>query len=188
MRHKIVRWRVPGLPRRHVDTFFRHLAVLRPILPPRVMAAIFGTVWNRWTTARRFQQSRPCLLGCSPSAQDSIEHYAHCAIVRQAASSLLDLQLRAAPHALGDFLLLTTMPSELPLPTLLGRMSILVYAVYSCTNALRFGPSGMPAPDTVGMLNQAIFNGAQGHAGAEKLLREVWRRQETGRRVRRRMG
>ena len=35
-------------------------------------------MWNRWCTARRFQEDGTCVFGCPGEAQDSIEHYAHC--------------------------------------------------------------------------------------------------------------
>ena len=58
------------------------LRALGAMVPPRVQAAVFSTMWNRWTTARRFQNRAKCLLGCAGCAQDSIEHYCRCPTVR----------------------------------------------------------------------------------------------------------
>jgi hypothetical protein len=44
------------------------------VVPPRVMAAAMGCVWNRWATARRMQRrGSACLLGCEVW-EDSVEH------------------------------------------------------------------------------------------------------------------
>ena len=87
IRHKLARWSLPGLPRAVADTFESRLRRLRELVPPRVVAAVFGTGWNRWCTARRFQQRASvrnvCRLGCGGAAEDSVEHYSRCAAVRR---------------------------------------------------------------------------------------------------------
>ena len=60
---------------------------------PRVIAAVFGTAWNRWVTARRFQnrgaQGNLCVLGCGAGTNDSIEHYSRCRVLRHCHSEHL---------------------------------------------------------------------------------------------------
>ena len=78
IRRKLARWRLPGLPRIVAERFERHLQTIRSRVPPRVCAAVFGTAWNRWVTARRFQNRNVrvnvCVLGCGADTNDSIEH------------------------------------------------------------------------------------------------------------------
>ena len=78
-----------------------------------------------------------CCLQCAPEAQDSIEHYACCPVIRTAALALLRLELRPWPAALGDFLLFTDPPWQDPsvdLPRRRLRMAILVTAAYRTAN------------------------------------------------------
>ena len=46
---------------------------LSSLTSPRVRAAVFSTIWNRWCTRRRWQQrhkeENKCVLGCSPTAE-----------------------------------------------------------------------------------------------------------------------
>ena len=63
----------------------------------------------------------------------------------------------------------------------MGRMALLVYAVYMVTNMLRANPDQQG--EVSKMLYQGLLNGAQGHSQAMGLLREVW----VDRRVRRRL-
>ena len=59
---------------------------LRRLVPPRVKAAVLGMILNRWTTGRRMKGLRGqvgcCVLGCSRTAADSIEHYTRCRAIR----------------------------------------------------------------------------------------------------------
>lgn len=70
VRHKLERWGL-GIPSRHIMMnlsvkqltpawtsikTLHNLHLLQQLVAPRVVAACFSTVWNRWTTARRFQQ------------------------------------------------------------------------------------------------------------------------------------
>ena len=93
VRHKMGRWKLhsdqpimnmPGelTPAWTCTRALSNLRRLHHIVTPRVSAACWGTLWNRWTTARRFQQRQSaknrCVFSCSPRAEDSIEHYAFC--------------------------------------------------------------------------------------------------------------
>ncbi len=93
VRFKIERWHLANRPRIAVARILDHLNRLRGSVAPRVQSACFGTVWNRWTTFRRFQRRHSkenrCMLGCEGQAEDSIEHYAHCRAVRRVARSFL---------------------------------------------------------------------------------------------------
>ena len=80
IREKFERWylndptkhiRLPGSVRERTPEWQSRRAwwLLQKLLlvaPPRVQAAAFSTIWNRWTTSRRFQATsvHSCLLGC----------------------------------------------------------------------------------------------------------------------------
>ncbi len=92
IRQKIGRWRLNRwVPEAHAaGRIFRNLQRLPKLVPPNVIAACWGTVWNRWCTGRRFQRSLSegavCRFGCSVTAHDSIEHYVHCEVLRRVVS------------------------------------------------------------------------------------------------------
>ena len=94
MRQKLRRWNLPGRPQVITARATRRIQLLPRLVPPRVAAAVISTIWNRWATARRLQIEGPdnkCVLGCSPTAEDSLEHYACCPLIRQAARRHLRL-------------------------------------------------------------------------------------------------
>ena len=92
VRHKLERWALDNSSRHpHVvlsvrqrppaalsNRCLRNLHCLCDLVPPRVISAVFGVIWNRWTTHRRFQKrqadSNVCQLGCPRTAEDSLEH------------------------------------------------------------------------------------------------------------------
>jgi hypothetical protein len=55
-------------PAWQAERTLRNLHELSSLVTPRVWSAVFSTIWNRWTTARRFQQressNNVCALGC----------------------------------------------------------------------------------------------------------------------------
>ena len=87
LRHRLERWRLVGFPARHARCAASHLLRAKKLLPPRVRAAMLSTILNRWTTDRRMRAVRhtrgACVLGCSPTADDSVEHYVRCPVGRQ---------------------------------------------------------------------------------------------------------
>jgi len=170
MRQKLRRWQMPGLPRIISDRANRRLVKLRDLAPPRVCAAMLSTLWNRWTTKRRFQQRGRCVLLCSETASDCIEHYANCPVVRRSALRHLNLRLRPWPHALVDFMGLSGPPTaNHPSDAALARTALLVYATYIVTNAARHkSPADMT--EAMDMMKQAIWEGARGH---EKCTRSL---------------
>ena len=48
IREKLTRWHLAGLPRLMAERFERQLRRLGQQVPPRVVAAVFSTGWNRW--------------------------------------------------------------------------------------------------------------------------------------------
>jgi hypothetical protein len=177
MRDKLLRWRFPD---RRQATLARRvlqrLTELRPLVNPRVSAAVLSTLWNRWATDRRYQRREAgrCVLRCSDTAEDSIEHYACCPVVRRTATRHLRMDLRPWPYALMDFMLATGPPSA-PHPSQhdLVRMSLLLYATYNVTNAAR---RDLPqhAEEAAAMMQQSLWEGARGHPGSQRILQETW--------------
>ena len=174
MRHKMQRWQLPGPPAVMATRVLRRLNALKPLAAPRVSAAVLSTLWNRWTTGCRFQRQDICFLGCSPTAADSIEHYACCPIIRTAAQRFLGLHMRPWLHALCDFMLATGPPST-PRPSraCLTRSAILLYAAHTTTNA-----AGHRAPRTgaeaLAMMQQAIAEGVRDHPRSQRIMAEPW--------------
>ena len=181
MRDKLKRWDlqrwIPALrPRITASRALSRLALLASRVPPRVNAAVLSTMWNRWATARRCQYEAPCCLGCSLTAQDSLEHYTCCPIVRQAAHTKLRLQLRPWPHAMGDFLLVTTPPctdATVGQERILIRMALLLTATYRVTNATRHKPPRGPH-EARDMMHQALWEAAKKHPTSESEYAHVW--------------
>ena len=83
--------------------------------------------------------------------------------------------------------MITLPPIDLPDIASVGRMALLLYAVYTSTNMNRFrSPLPPPAnPDEV--LYQAMYTAVEGHVGAQRVLRDVWSRVGEARCVRRRL-
>ena len=171
MRHKLQRWQLPGPPAITATRVLRRLNALKPLVAPRVSAAVLST---RWTTGRRFQRQDICVLGCSPTAADSIEHYACCPVIRTAAQRFLGLHMRPWPHALCDFMLATGPPSA-PHPSraCLTRSAILLYAAYTMTNAARNKASRTRA-EAIAMMQQAIAEGVRDHPRSQRIMAEAW--------------
>ena len=69
-------------------TLFKRLPLL---VRPRVVTSLARTHWNGWCTRRRFQQVGCCVLGCSVRADDSIEHYLHCPVLKEMLANFLHL-------------------------------------------------------------------------------------------------
>ena len=148
-------------------------------MSPRVTAAYFSALWNRWTTARRFQQrDRPnnrCVLGCGGASEDSIEHYSHCHSVRTVAARFLRLG-SPVQFGLRQFLILDNI--VLDESTLVCRL-LLVYAILMATNRFR-GQAGNTAECAMDALEQYCKNACQGHALSSQCLDTRWVSSEEG--------
>ncbi|CAK0851209.1 unnamed protein product [Prorocentrum cordatum] len=72
-------------PRHQASRGHSNLLALCPLDPPRVHCAKLGCIWDRWTTAVRYQRlhlSR-CLLCAVEGSEDSIKHHCRCRVVRR---------------------------------------------------------------------------------------------------------
>ena len=175
LRNKMARWkldksgRVEMLPGKVAPRVLFRLSTLQRTVAPRVAAACFGTIWNRWCTGRRFSREGPCVFGCTLPAHDSIEHYVYCAAVHRVARNALRLDIKKS-EALEWFVLAHLGLSD---EENLICIAILVYAVYNSTNTLRkigkFDPQ--LANDT---MEQNILEAVRGHPASETILNGSW--------------
>ena len=168
LRHKIQRWQLPGTARAVTDRVLKRLRALQALVPPRVHAALFSTLWNRWVTARRFQRRSSaecrCLLGCPPAAEDSIEHYLRCPVVLDFGRRRLAMYMNSQ-ESFALLLLATGPPGTIPLDSWLKRCALLIYAIYRTTNAARHSrPFGVEEARRA--LAEALYEGARGHRNA----------------------
>ena len=163
MRWKVQRWHLPvplGILSRRMP---KRLAIIQKLTTPRVQAAAFRTLWNGWTTASRFQRCAACVLGCSPSAEDRIEHYAHCPFFSDLVKGWMGL--RASLVSLGGFLLAADGMSDQEL----CLMSVAVYAMHRATAFYRSG--FVPTAGQVKDFLQAMCQSAvRGHVASSRAL------------------
>ena len=176
VREKLHRWKLPiigttalqNTPAWRAARAHWLLSRLGALVPPRVQAAVFGAIWNRWTTAARFQGSRCCLL-CGLGDSDKLQHYCCCRVVRQVLTRRLRLPDDEFAN-LDSFLLVNPSITSKEVLTL---VALLIYGVYDITNKQRqLGRSlGEAAFEAIA---QAVRQGARGHAGAINTLDSRW--------------
>ena len=170
-REKLQRWNLPVLPRRLGDRFVRQMARLRELVPPRVAAASFSVAWNRWCTARRFQRrdalSNFCQLGCGGDAEDSLEHYGRCRVLRTFHSRHLAL------HHSWLFPWWIGAAEEQSEADALVAGALGAYVAYRATNAAR-AHGGFVEAVAHQALSQALLEAHAGHAACGAALAR-WR-------------
>jgi hypothetical protein len=138
-----------------------------------VQAATLSTLWNRWTTNRRFPGQggdfTGCYLGCTSHRDlDAIEHYLRCPIVLEAARRRLGLNLH--PDTSLEHLLLAGQPPEDgPAHDWWATCALLVYATYRTTNAARH-TRRMTPNEAIKAIQQALYEGAKLHTKATRLV------------------
>ena len=191
MRHKLERWHLPGPPAHVARRVLDRLGRLQSLAPPRVCAAYLGTLWNKWTTARRYQQresiANRCRLGCAPNgsdtcerfAEDSLEHYASCAVTRDVAWICLRIDLRSGigstSQALETFLMTGKMATIEDPDSRLLRGAILVYASFMTFNLAR-AHGGLTPQQAREAMMQYTVSGVRGHTRATRELDCCWAR------------
>ena len=134
LRGRLERWRLAGPAGRIARRVLRQLGVLKRLVPPRLRAATLSTILNRWTTDRRMRHLRgqqgPCVLGCSHTAHDSVEHYFYCPVFREWATSRLGTT--AARCSLAHGLLAVNMTDQQ-----LQVQAVKTYVLYRAVNQVR---------------------------------------------------
>jgi exonuclease III len=123
--------------RRQATRCTKRLRSIAAKASPRVFAASFGAIWNRWATGRRRQhRGRPCLLGC-PSGEDSLEHYCQCPRVWRFGETALRVSCRISGGRDTWFLSAPEHGDSQDDPRWWLRIGLLHYAVMRATNGLR---------------------------------------------------
>ena len=159
----------------------RAVAMLRGLsteVAPRVQAAVIRTHWNGWTTARRFQQRRGCIFGCT-NGEDSIEHYACCRVVSEFSCCRLGLPRPSArTELLADFLVLQPSLHQGG-GSILARKALRLYAVYTthcwATHDAMFSPARATEA-----LKQHLREAVLGHPRSSRHLAQAWIRATGG--------
>ena len=155
---------------------WQNLQTLSTLCTPRVQAAALSTVFNRWTTARRFQQRHcpwnVCVMQCSPTAEDSLEHYCRCPHTRELASRYLrlDADSQVNMHTFNFCNPAVNTQEDLV------ATALLVYAVYRGTNHLRHeGDATEHQGDGVyGLLRQYVREAVLNHRRSARILNQRW--------------
>ena len=139
------------------------------LVPPRVCAAVLRTLWNGWTSHRRFGKSSHCLLGrCGFCDEDSIEQYSVCPTIIRFARSCLHLTVQDHLPSASNFATLGLHQGKVPERILVLR-AIMVYAAYRTTHLYRnIGPTD--SDTAFDSLKQFSKEAARGHRGASEIL------------------
>ena len=170
IRHKLGRWAVPQLPRVRVANCLAFLQALRGRVPPRVWAATWRTLWNGWASSRRTQGRiglAGCMFRCSPAAADSIEHYAHCPVLHEAADAVLRLPRPESPgDRLAAFLGLDYRAGHDPEKAV--KVSIRAAAAYRTHCLCRHGRVSR-GPAALEALGQSFREAVRGHRAATRI-------------------
>ena len=155
LRQKLARWKF--IDRRQAARCARRLRTTMPKVPPRVAAAMWGCIWNRWATARRHQTAgSQCLLGCD-QGEDAIEHYARCPAVKEA-SAMWGISFRFADPLEYWTLVAPACADSERREDWWRQVAYLQYAVLRATNAAR-SKGRLRREDAVAALRQAWVEG-----------------------------
>ncbi len=137
------------------------LLQLRPLVPPKVLAALLRTWYGGWCTKRRFQQQGGCHFGC-PSGEDSVQHYAACSRLHDFGGRRLHLPVETHPQeiTLAFLLLIPTRDMD---PEQLKRRALLVTAAYPVDCGIRRGRPYASCEVLDRALEQGLKEAALGH-------------------------
>ena len=148
----------------------QRLKTLAKLTTPRVHAAAYGAIWNRWCTLRRFQQRGHCRLCQLPHTEDSIEHYPFCTIIKRIATARLHLH-HATQVNIHTFTL--TNPF-LRTQEQLIRAALLIYATYRALNHQRRSETPLNSEELHHAMSQWVVEGARGHTRTCRALASAW--------------
>ena len=149
-----------------------NLQLLKKLTPPRVCGAVWGLIWNRWTTDRRLKQNRNsrCILCKAVGSEDSVEHYCKCEVVKRLLASRLNLSTFKFANAHAWALC----SPEITTTAQLTCVAIAIYATYMVTNRLRHTGTQLGEEDTFQALVQSCKEGVKGHNPASNVYNSCW--------------
>ena len=147
---------------------------------PRLIGAMFSTLWNRSNTSRRNQGRNGgccrCKLGCpyGPGAQDSIEHYACCPAVREFGRR----KLRLEPQQINLHLFTLSQP-QLWTQEFATKAGLLIYATYRVIHSTT-QEAPLTHEQTFDRMETFLFRGADGHEWTRTFLDSLFRKEHSG--------
>jgi len=139
-------------------------------------AAVISTAWNRWATERRFQRragtGNRCVFNCGAGAEDTIEHYRYCKVVREAHWR----HLRVRPDDSGSLLPAWILGRGGGDKLGRARAAMGTYATYRLYNAQKHGRHTRftEKEDIVDAFGQFVREGALRHPACERALLLAW--------------
>ncbi len=187
LRSKLERWILGDpthspfirIPTRHLTPHWQArrchalLGYLSTPVPPRVQSAVFGIIWNRWTTSVRFQGTGECTFGCSDwPGLDKAEHYCKCEVAKE----VLRRKLNLNPATYGNLQTMMMVHPSIDSKETLTTVALWCYGLYTTANRLR-GVGGYEREEVIDAITQAIREGARGHPHARKVLDQRWFRE-----------
>ncbi|CAK0851197.1 unnamed protein product [Prorocentrum cordatum] len=176
MRAKFEHWEVALFPRLRAQRAVAALHRLAALVPPRVAAAVWRTLWSGWCTARRFGGRAACLF-CGLEDGDSVEHVTVCRALAESEFGAGHLRLpyrqdRDARRQ--DFLLLKPQSEVTDARLTLGALR--VAAAYRMHCKFRQQRAALNGEHTVRRaLEQAVREAVQGHRWAAAVMDTRWR-------------
>ena len=185
--HKMARWRLHDHTRHHsispnvrestpawqADRTTKRLAKLAHLTAPRVGSAVFNTIFNRWTTTKRYQlKVHACRFGCGFLNGDSIEHYCRCPVTRGVCRRFLNIN----PSHCASLHGFTLCSHAIRNRDVLTMQALLIYGVYSAFNAIKMHGNGFTNSTTAHeCICQKIREGVSGHACSITRLANRWK-------------
>ena len=148
----------------------QRLKTIAKLTTPRVHAAVFGAIWNRWCTLRRYQQQGRCRLCQLPHTEDSIEHYSFCTSVRKLATT----RLRLCTTTQVNIHTFTCTNPLLRTNEQLTQAALLIYATYRALNHQRRAETPLHADELFNAMCQWVVEGARGHTATCQVLANTW--------------
>ena len=149
---------------------YTHMCAASKLVPVKVVLTLFRTWWNGWCTARRFQvRHAQCLFRCRPASPDecldSIKHYACCPVVAEFATRRLHLPHSLVKNMLSFLCLTANVDDETR-----ALQMLLLHAVYSSTNCIRFAKSDTQFRCIDELLLQYVHQGASKSSFAQRAV------------------
>ena len=168
-----VGWGIPGPLGKVAPRICRNLQRLHLLVPPRVCAAVFRTIFNGWVTHRRYQRrsapSNLCMLGCSGHSEDSIEHYCRCPAVLK----ILERRLRiivSPAQALAFWMMACPSSND----DILMCSALSTYAGYMAFNKYRKIGRPQNIERAIDAMGQYLIQSAYGHPNVGRFLDNRW--------------
>ena len=108
IRRKIRRWRFADAPAHVTNRIVIKFEAMRTAVSPAVCASFMRALWNGVPTSRRMASMKSftqtnCVLNCSKTAADSIEHYCRCPVLRKCLKTCCDHMCINPLESVDDF-------------------------------------------------------------------------------------